>query len=68
MKISVGTGYFNDINEVNNKVIALFEHFKICFHRNRKLLSLKIPKILHDSVTMHNIAPTVMRLYMEAEH
>lgn len=45
--MSVRTGYFNDMNKVNYKVLTLLEHLNIRFHRNTEQLSMSLINILH---------------------
>lgn len=47
VRMSVRTGYFNDMNKVNYKVFTLLEHLNIRFHRNMEQLSMSLPNILH---------------------
>lgn len=47
VRMSVRTGYFNDMNKVNYKVPTLLEHLNIRFHRNTEQLSMSLTNILH---------------------
>lgn len=49
VRMSVRTGYFNDMYKVNYKVFTFLEHLNIRFHRNIEQLSMSLPNILHKT-------------------